>query len=67
MADANRPWLKHYEEGVPHSIQYPAMPLHRILEDSAARFPDRPALVFLDAKISYRQLNALADRCAAAH
>ena len=64
MAQASYPWLQHYEEGVPHSIQYPRIPLHRTLEDSAVRFPDRPALVFLGASISYRQLNALADRFA---
>ncbi|MDP2660323.1 MAG: long-chain fatty acid--CoA ligase [Dehalococcoidia bacterium] len=64
MEQASYPWLKHYEEGVPHSIQYPPIPLHRTLEDAAARFPGRPALVFLGASISYRRLNALADRFA---
>ncbi len=60
------PWLRNYEDGVPHAISYPPVPLHHTLEDSAVRFPDRPALVFLGARITYRQLNALADRFASA-
>src|SRR3990172_2221422 len=60
------PWLKHYEEGVPQSIEYPAIPLHRTLEDTAARFPGHTALAFLGGKITYRQLNAQVDRFASA-
>ncbi|HLB12403.1 MAG TPA: long-chain fatty acid--CoA ligase [Dehalococcoidia bacterium] len=66
MPQAEYPWLKHYEEGVPHSIQYPSVPLHRTLEDTAARFPDHTALAFLGNKVTYRQLNAQADRFASA-
>ncbi|MDP2937301.1 MAG: long-chain fatty acid--CoA ligase [Dehalococcoidia bacterium] len=66
MSEPNYPWLKHYEKGVPHSIPYPSIPLHRTLEDTATRFPDNPAMVFFERKISYRELNALADRFAAA-
>lgn len=65
MAEPNYPWLKHYEKGVPHSIPYPSIPLHRTLEDTATRFPDNPAMVFFERKISYRELNDLADRFAA--
>ena len=31
-----KPWLAHYEPEVPHTIDYPKMPLHQILEDGAA-------------------------------
>jgi len=64
MEQRTYPWLKHYEEGVPHGLKYPPIPLHRTLEDTAARFPDRPALAFLGHTITYRQLNGLADRFA---
>jgi hypothetical protein len=33
----DKPWLAHYEKDVPHTIDYPRIPLHRTLEDSAAR------------------------------
>jgi len=69
-----KPWLKFYDEGVPATIEYPDIPMHQALADTAARFPDRAAIIFgapvgrwlLDASISYRELNSLADRFAAA-
>ncbi|MGC8786127.1 MAG: AMP-binding protein, partial [Anaerolineae bacterium] len=61
-----KPWLKHYEPGVPHTIQYPERPLHTNLEESARKHPNATATIFLDAKLTYAQLNALADRFAAA-
>ena len=38
-----KPWLAHYEKDVPHTIDYPKIPLHRTLEDSARQVsrPDR--------------------------
>jgi long-chain acyl-CoA synthetase len=66
MADVERPWLKHYEEGVPKSIDYPRATLPQTLEESASRFPHNTALTFLGRQISYSELNNLADRFAAA-
>ena len=61
-----KPWLKHYEPGVPYTIHYPERPLHTNLEESAHKYPNATATIFLDAKLTYAQLNALADRFAAA-
>jgi long-chain acyl-CoA synthetase len=42
-----RPWLASYPEDVPHSLApFPEKSLYSLLEDSARRFPDRPAVVF---------------------
>jgi long-chain acyl-CoA synthetase len=38
-----KPWLSHYEAAVPHSLTYPQVPLHQMLEDSARKFPDNVA------------------------
>jgi long-chain acyl-CoA synthetase len=62
--DPSRPWLKYYESAVPVSINYPDVPLQRLLEDSALRYASRPALAFFDRTISYRELNSAADRFA---
>ncbi len=35
--------------------------LYQLLENSAAAFPDQAAIVFLEQKISYKELNAAAD------
>jgi long-chain acyl-CoA synthetase len=61
-----RPWLKHYDKGVPHSINYPAEPLFYFLEESARKFPDRACTIFKGAEISFREMNAITDRIAAA-
>ncbi|HBG74336.1 MAG: hypothetical protein A2X25_13535 [Chloroflexi bacterium GWB2_49_20] len=61
-----KPWLKHYDKGVPHSINYPAEPLFYFLEESARKFPDRPCTIFKGAKISFKEMNAITDRVAAA-
>ncbi len=50
-----RPWLKFYEEGVPHHIDYPRIPLYQILEDTAKDFPDLDAVIFRGERISYRE------------
>lgn len=59
-----RPWLKHYEPGVPHTISLPDRPVHRFLRSAATRFPNHIAIKFLGRSISYRELSAEADRFA---
>jgi long-chain acyl-CoA synthetase len=61
-----KPWLKHYDEGVPHHIDYPEVPLFRLLEDAAKEYPNSPCTIFKGAKISYKEMNDLTDCMAAA-
>ncbi|MBI5477450.1 MAG: long-chain fatty acid--CoA ligase [Deltaproteobacteria bacterium] len=51
-----RTWHKRYDKNVPPSLNYPAVPLFKFLDDTAAKFPDRVALSFLGKQINYRQL-----------
>lgn len=60
-----RPWFKQYDQGVPHSINYPPVPLFALLEEAARNFPDRPCTIFKGAVINYREMNAITDRLAA--
>ena len=62
----DKPWLAHYDKGVPQTIEYPAQPLFRFLEDAARKYPDRACTIFKGAVISYREMNALTDHMAAA-
>ncbi len=62
----DRPWLAHYDQGVPQSIDYPRETLFYFLEESARRYPHRPCTIFKGAKISFQEMNALTDRVAAA-
>jgi len=58
------PWIKSYPRGVRWDAELPTMPLQQILERSAARWPDNPALEFMNKRITYRELNDLANRAA---
>ena len=60
----NRPWLKHYEAHVPHSLIYPEIPIQRFLMDSVARHPDHVAVTFNDLHFSYRNVNERVNRFA---
>ncbi|HLF25482.1 MAG TPA: alpha/beta fold hydrolase [Anaerolineae bacterium] len=57
-----RPWLKHYENGVPYTAAIPNRPVHRFLRSAALRFPNQTAIQFFGARLSYRQLSDQADR-----
>ena len=45
-----------YPRGVPISIKYPVMPVYEFLRNSARKFPERDAVIYLDAKHSYAEL-----------
>ena len=59
-----KPWLAHYDPGVPPEIQVPDIPLWRFLEESARRFPQNVALEFLGKTLSYQELWGRARRVA---
>jgi long-chain acyl-CoA synthetase len=61
-----KPWLKFYEPHVPESIDYPQTVMPAVLEETARKYPDHTALIFKDAKITFREYNELVDRFAAA-
>ncbi len=60
----NRPWLAAYDPGVPAEIDLPDEPLHAALSSAAQRYPGRIAIRFLGRSITYRELDAQANRFA---
>src|SRR5207244_4827478 len=63
----HRPWLAGYPEGVPSTLEpYPEKSLYSLLEESAERFGDRPALAFFGNHITYTQLKRDVERFSAA-
>jgi len=76
MSYADRPWVKHYDAGVPASLEpFPNKTVHALLEDVAAKFPNNPVSVMSArlpvvgrqaAAMTYGQLNGLSDCLAAA-
>ena len=56
------PWLKHYDEGVPHTLKpYPKLTLMDVVAEAAAQRPDHPALLFKGRTISYAELEQLSN------
>jgi long-chain acyl-CoA synthetase len=62
---SERPWTRHYDEGVPATIDYPNVPLQTFLDETARRTPDAVGTIFFDAVLTWREISELADRFAA--
>jgi long-chain acyl-CoA synthetase len=64
---SKKTWLKHYDEGVPHTLRpYPECTLLDIVSDTARQRPDHPAMFFKGASISYSELDKLSNALASA-
>ncbi|MHB8910734.1 MAG: AMP-binding protein [Syntrophales bacterium] len=61
-----RSWHASYAPGVPREMDFDKVTMPEALTRTAGRFPDRTALIFMGKKISYRELEALVNRFAAA-
>jgi long-chain acyl-CoA synthetase len=61
-----RIWHQFYDEGIPPSLDFEALPLSAFLERSAQDHGDATALIFLNSRLTYRQLQDEVDRFATA-
>jgi long-chain acyl-CoA synthetase len=57
-------WINRYDEGVPHSLDYPDWTLPDLLYRSARRFPHSPAVWFYGRRISFIELEELTTKFA---
>ncbi|RPI33857.1 MAG: hypothetical protein EHM70_04760, partial [Chloroflexota bacterium] len=64
LLSKERPWITQYDEGVPHTIAIPPVPLHNLLYSAARRFPGHTALIFEKYRLSYHRLEQEANRFA---
>jgi long-chain acyl-CoA synthetase len=75
MNHTEKPWLQHYEKGVPATVEIPDVTLGQLLRNTAQLYANTLATNFVlrymlsgrytvGGKISYRQLDTLVDRCA---
>jgi long-chain acyl-CoA synthetase len=63
---AAKPWLKHYDEGVPAEVTIPEINISEFLDNTTKEFGSRTAIWFLKNKISYKKFKDVADRLATA-
>ncbi|RJQ73327.1 MAG: AMP-dependent synthetase [Desulfobacteraceae bacterium] len=61
---ASKPWLKFYPKDVPPSISIPNLSVPELLEQTAAKYKKKTALIFYGRKISYGELIEQVHRCA---
>ena len=66
IPELHRPWFSHYEPSVPRTVTVFDQPLYSLLDEAAARYPKRPALIFQNTRLSYKALHEAAERFAGA-
>ena len=68
-----KPWLEHYDKGVPATMDYRRVHLGQLLKETAEKHPEQTAIIFgsmvgsrlMDARLSYRELDEAVNRFAA--
>lgn len=58
MSTPLRPWHAHYASGVRPALEYPDVPLPRLLDERAAAHPHLTALIFYKERQTYGELQA---------
>ncbi len=64
-AYSTRPWVRHYEEGVPAKLDIPEQPLTWLLDQTVSNHPSHTAFIYYGTKLTYAQFSSLANRFAA--
>jgi long-chain acyl-CoA synthetase len=61
-----RPWLSLYAQGRPHEIELEHESILEAFRRTVASYPDKPAIVYFDTAISFRELDGFSDALAVA-
>src|SRR6202453_4415417 len=59
------PWVKSYPSNVRQNAPLELSPVQSVLEQASKRFGAQPALDFMNKRLTYAELDALANRAAA--
>src|SRR4051812_24259748 len=62
----SKPWLKHYPQGVPASVEVPLKSVPQVFDEATERDPARTAVIFYGRSITYGELRDSTDRLACA-
>ncbi len=63
-ANFARPWMRHYEQGVPAQLNIPDHPLTWLLDQTVSRYPGHTAFIYYGTKLTYAHFSSLANRFA---
>lgn len=61
---AQKPWLSHYDSNVPPTLTYEEKTFAEKFGEIARQYPDKTALIYMGAKISFKELDELSNRLA---
>jgi long-chain acyl-CoA synthetase len=61
-----RPWLRHYQQGVPPEREVPLKSVPQAFDEATERGRDRPAVVFYGRTLTFGELREATDRLACA-
>jgi long-chain acyl-CoA synthetase len=61
-----KPWFRFWPEGVRKHMDFPKIPLHGLLAETAGKFPEHTAIVYFNKTMTYRDLKQFSDRFATA-
>lgn len=64
-AMVEKPWLHHYDAGVPFEIDPPSIPLYELLQRAFAEAGSSPAILYFNRRFSYNHLYTMVARFAA--
>ena len=64
--DKSKTWLNSYEQGVKKSVDFNDILIPQYLEESTKNFPDNTALIFQGFTLTFKELNEMVARFAAA-
>lgn len=64
MTDASYPWIKSYPKGIKWDAEIPERPVISLLDDTVAKYADRPAFDFLGKKLTWGEIGDQVNRFA---
>jgi acyl-CoA synthetase (AMP-forming)/AMP-acid ligase II len=60
----NRPWLRNYDSHVPPNLVYDDKTFCEKFKETAAKFQDKTAVIYLDRPLTYRDIDILSNQLA---
>jgi long-chain acyl-CoA synthetase len=66
VANFEKVWLANYPEDLKRKLDYPDIPVHEFLERSAAKYPNNIYTLFMNGKLTFKQVLDKVNRFAAA-
>jgi len=62
---ADKPWLKSFDKNVAPTLQYEEKTFAEQFDETVKKYPNKTALIYMGAKLSYTQVDEISNRLAA--